>query len=365
MFGRRRFGITAVAVALAATLVGGVLVGRTTPAARAALGGPVIIGGDDLTDHGSVDGSGNPKRGWLYIQRALENITPNVTRSGNDGSIAALGSAPSAATSGDAGAAIGVAGAKAGHTVNYFEGAPAINQFFTDLGSGTAKPAIIWIAGTGARNDLDSVERAALADHAAQIAGFVNSGGGLMSHGSAYEWLFALLPTAKTVNSGSSDDLYFTPDGSAALPGVTTTDINAGPWHNHFEGDLGGLKVLVRSIDVLDAKKNDAAVIIGGSSVTLPTGPSGVPVRTATPTSTPAPKATATSVPTTPTSTPTKASTVLAAVATPRPIGVIVRAPNTGSGPDNSGGAALTFALLAAAALAAGATLTAAGMRKK
>ncbi|MDE3096243.1 MAG: hypothetical protein KGK07_09615 [Chloroflexota bacterium] len=355
-------------MALVAALAVLLVSGAPPRAAQAALGGPVIIGGDDLTDHGGVDEGGNPLEGWLYIQRAIENITPNVSRSGNDGSIAALGSAPSNSTCCNAGAAIGVAGAKAGHAVNYFEGAAAINQFFTDLGSGTAKPAIIWIAGTGASNDLDSEERAALADNAAQIAGFVNSGGGLMSHGTAYEWLFALLPNAQALCCGSSDDLYFTPDGTAALPGVTTTDINAGPWHNYFEGDLGGLKVLVRSSSVLDANDNDAAVIIGGASVTLPTGKSSVPVRTATPTSTPAPKATATSVPTTPTSTATAASTVLAAVATPRPAGAVaagIRAPSTGSGPDSRNGSALTFALLAGAALAAGATLTVAGMRKK
>ncbi|MHB8377495.1 MAG: hypothetical protein ACYDEB_11140 [Dehalococcoidia bacterium] len=99
----------------------------------------------------------------------------------------------------------------------------------------------------------------------------------------------------------------------------------------------------------------------------------GVPISTATPTSAPAPKVTATRVPTTPTSTPTAVSTVLAAQVQPKPAGgagagvrpAAIRAPNTGSGPDNSGGAALTFALLAAAALAAGATLTVAGMRKK
>lgn len=243
-----------------------------TGSAQAALGGPVIIGGDDLTSHGSVDTStGDLSRGWLYMQRALENISPKVVRA-NDGSVAALGSAPSTATSGDAGAAIGRAAAKAGLTVTYYEGADAINAFFSSLTAtppGTS-PRIIWIAGDDAGNDLDSSEAAALTANATKIADFVNSGGGLMSHGVEYGWLFALLPGLSTVDSGSSGDLYLTPEGLAAFPGVTNADVNAGPWHNYFQGDSGGLQVLVRSGNRTDSGGADAAVILGGASVTLP-----------------------------------------------------------------------------------------------
>ena len=237
---------------------------------RAALGGPVIIGGDDLTDHGSYDSTADENfDGWLYLQKALENIEPNVTIT-NDGSVAALGSAPSTATSADAGAAIGHAADKAGLTVTYHEGAPAIEQFFADLRGGTATPAIIWIAGDGASNDLDSTEAGALTNNATSMGDFVNGGGGLMSHGSEYGWLFGLLPNAGSVDSGSSGDLVLTTAGSAAFPGLTNADVNAGPWHNHFEGDLGGLEVLVSSNSINDSTGNDASVIIGGASVTLP-----------------------------------------------------------------------------------------------
>ncbi|MFQ5430497.1 MAG: hypothetical protein ACE5E1_09330 [Phycisphaerae bacterium] len=235
--------------------------------------GAVIIGGDDLTDHGSVDNQGNPLRGWLYIERALENIRPLVTRAGNDGSIAALGSAPSTELDGNAGAAIGFAAAAAGIPVTYYEGAAAINQFFTDLDAGTVNPAILWTAGTGASNDLGFNEGQALTNHAASIANFVNSGGGLLSHGSgstAYGWLTALLPDLADVNSGSSGDLTLTAEGLAAFPGVTDLDINAGPWHNHFEGDFQGLDILATSGDVTDSFGNPAAVIIGGAGVSLP-----------------------------------------------------------------------------------------------
>jgi uncharacterized repeat protein (TIGR01451 family) len=238
-----------------------------------AVGGPVILGGDDLQDHGSVDGSGNTQQGWLYIERAIGNIKPKVGRA-NDNTIAAFGSSPSSSTGGDAGAAIGVAAAKNGMGVQYFDTPGGIAAGFASIANGSYNPAIIWIAGTGASNDLGSCEGQgsegeAVSANAAVINSFVNQGGGLMSHGTCYAWLSALVPGLTTVDGGSSDDLYRTPAGVTAFPGVTDADFNAGPWHNHFEGDFGGLEVLVRSSDIDDPTGNDAAVVIGGGQVSL------------------------------------------------------------------------------------------------
>ena len=257
---------------LLATVMLGVALGLTAIGAGPALavGGPVILGGDDLTDHGSFDtGTNQNEDGWLYIQKALENLKPNVTRA-NDGSVAALGSSASTATAADAGAAIGRAASAAGLTVTYHDGATAIEQFFTDLRAGTAKPAIIWIAGNGATNDLDASEGTALANNATTIADFVNSGGGLLSHGDEYGWLSGLLPGATNVASGGDGDLALTPQGQSAFPGLTDADVNTGPWHSHFEGNLGGLGVLVRSTSVQDNTGANAPVIIGGAAVVLP-----------------------------------------------------------------------------------------------
>jgi hypothetical protein len=262
-----RLGVLALLI-LAAGI--GLSLSRTETSRAGALGGPVIIGGDDLPDHGGVDGSGNVTLGWLYIKRALESIGPDATR--GDGSIAALGSAASPETNFDAGAAIGAVAQEISRTVTYYNGDTAINQFFTDLAGGSANPSIIWISGDGASNDLSDGpgnEPAALTANAAAIASFVASGGGLMSHGSEFGWLGALLPDAAVVGGGSAADLYFTPEGTAALGSLTTTDINAGPWHNYFEGDFGGLQVLVRSNLIDDSTGQDAAVIIGGSQVTF------------------------------------------------------------------------------------------------
>ncbi len=218
---------------------------------RPAAAGPVVLGGDDLTDHGAVVPGTGPVQGWLYIQRALESMAPLVTRLGNDGSVAALGAAPSSATSGDAGAAIGVAAAAAGIAVRYFEGPEALAGFFADLGTGQANPAIVWIAGTDASNNLDFDEGEALTANAEALAAFVNSGGGLMAHGSgstAYGWLTALLPGLVEVPECESAGAVLTAEGIATFRNLGNADIdtNAGPCHSHFEGDLGGLEVLAQ-----------------------------------------------------------------------------------------------------------------------
>ncbi len=276
-------------------LVGAIVAGSlaVVPAAGAAVGGPVILGGDDLTSHGSFDtGADANVDGWLYLQRAIQNVSPQVTRA-NDGHIAALGSSDSSdGSGGDAGAAIHHAAQKAGLTVDYYNGATAINDFFAALANGSSNPRIIWIAGDDATNDLGDTgcsgsgsEGEALTLNASKIDSFVNGGGGLISHGTCFDWLASLLPGSTVVHGGSSDDLYFTPEGSSAFPGVTQDDINAGPWHSYFEGNIGGLQVLVRASSVKDTAGNDAAVVIGGAGVSLTRQQADVSIaKTATPT---------------------------------------------------------------------------------
>lgn len=257
-----------------------------------AMAGPVILGGDDLTEHGQTDGAGTNEEGWLYMERAVGNLLPNVTRA-NDNSIAALGSSGPLdpdANGGDAGAGITSAAQKNGMTVQFFDGDVAIANALQSIANGSYSPAIIWVSGDGASNDLGDTgcdgpgtEGQAIIDNASAINTFVSEGGGLFSHGTCYTWLSALLPTVTTVDGGSSDDLFLTAEGVAAFPGVTNADINAGPWHNHFEGDFGGLQVLARSGDIDDATGTDAAVILGGAAVDIvpPPPPPPAPVAAA------------------------------------------------------------------------------------
>ena len=240
-------------------LAAGIL--SATLAVSAWAGGPVLLGGDDLTDHGSRSGSTNVN-GWLYIENAIRGVASQSTRPGTiTVDIAALGSSnPNGTfTGGNAGGAIGSAALNAGLTVGYYDGAAAINTFFADLAAGRVNPKMIWTAGTGAANNLDSSEGAALSANAAAINTFVISGGGVMGHGSgasAYGWLTALIPGI-VESSSCNIPLTFTPYGRTVFPTVTSADISSGPCHSNFSGNLGGLKIIATDSQNLN-------VIIGG-----------------------------------------------------------------------------------------------------
>lgn len=105
---------------LIGALAGAAALGGVVPAtAGAQTGGPVILGGDDLTAHGGVDpGTGASEGGWLYLERAVARIRAGVVRP-NDNTIAAFGSADPGVPGppGDAGAAIRNAATKNGSVV--------------------------------------------------------------------------------------------------------------------------------------------------------------------------------------------------------------------------------------------------------
>ena len=229
--------------------------------------GPVILGGDDLTDHGSISGGTTLLEGWLYIQKALTNLLGTATITGSTVQIAVLGAADSTATSGNAGAAVHHAAALSGWSVNYYDGSASIDGFFASLAAGSVTPTVMWLAGTGAANDLDSAEGASLTANASAINSFVAAGGGLMAHGSgdiAYGWLSALLPGIDEVSGCSSSGATLTAAGQAAFPGLSDSDIdaNAGPCHSHFTGNFGGLTTLA-----FDGQQR--SYIIGGGASTL------------------------------------------------------------------------------------------------
>ena len=263
----------------AAILIAALAVLAITASTAGAVGGPVILGGDDQTDHGSVDSSGNSQLGWIYMEKAIANIKPKVGRA-NDGTIAAFGAQDPGTVDefdgGNAGAGIKNAGAKNGMGVTFFDGQAAITAGFASIASGAYRPAIIWFAGDQASNDIDScegqgTEGEAISANANLINTFVNEGGGLMSHGTCYAWLSTLLPglNANDDLSGDGPDLYLTPAGQAAFPGLQNSDIQSDAWHNHFEGNLGGLDILVRSNEIKNNVDEDAIVVIGGGQVSL------------------------------------------------------------------------------------------------
>ena len=257
-------------------------------AASAAMAGPIILGGDDLTDHGSRTAGGVNLAGWKYIELAVSNLLTNQTRAGAiTTDIVALGSSANPTFNvSDAGGAIGSAAKVLGKSVTFVDGAAAINQFFIDLASGSINTRVIWLAGTNANNDLDAAEGTALTNNAAAINSFVGSGGGLMAHGSgsvAYGWLSALLPGLTDSGACNSSGATLTAAGQSAFPSLTNNDINnlAGPCHSSFVGALGGLQVLA-----LDG--NQRPFIIGGGTGTVIQ--CGLPGQPACPTNVPEPE---------------------------------------------------------------------------
>ncbi|MGD9983090.1 MAG: IPTL-CTERM sorting domain-containing protein [Porticoccaceae bacterium] len=232
------------------------------------LAGPIVIGGDDLNDHGSWDGSSN-LLGWLYIQNALASLIPQVTLSGNDGTIVVLGSDPSSipgVTAGDSctAAYFPAQALVPARTVTCVEGDTAINTYLTGVANGTNRPAVIVYPGNGASNGVDAVEEAAWAANATTIANYVAAGGGLLAHAGDYTWLTALLPGIIVGPSCSaSPGAALTTAGSTAFPTLTDADINAGPCHASFSGNFGGLQVLAN-----DASIPPVAFILGGGGGT-------------------------------------------------------------------------------------------------
>lgn len=240
--------------------------------------GPVILGGDDLTDHGSRS-SGANLQGWLYIEKAIANLYSAQTRPGPfTVDIVALGSADPGAgvyPGGNAGGAINSVANVLGRSLSFYDGATSINSFFSGLASGTVNPAIIWIAGTGASNDLDNSEGAALTANATAIDNFVGSGGGLIAHGGgsiAYGWLSTLLPGLIEAGGCTATGATLTAAGQAAFPGLTNSDISYGPCHSHFEGNFGGLTTL--AFDGANPQRSFiiGASGVGGGSITQPPG---------------------------------------------------------------------------------------------
>lgn len=242
------------------------------------MAGPVILGGDDLTDHGSRTAAGVNLAGWLYIEKAVSNVLSGVTRAGaKTTDIIALGSVANPTfDASNAGGAIGSAANVLGKTVTYIDGATAINAFFVSLANGTINPNMLWFSGTDALNNLDAAEGATLTANAAAINAFGASGGGIMAHGFgsvAYGWLSALLPGLSDSGSCSSSGATLTAAGIAAFPGLTNANVdsNAGPCHSSFVGNFGGLTTL--AVD----SANRSYIIGGGAGTLIQCGQLGQP----------------------------------------------------------------------------------------
>jgi len=259
--------------------------------ASTALAGPVIIDGTDSNAHGSV--SGTNQAGWLYMQKALENLGGQV---GNGNKIVVdLGTTASTAEAA-INSAFGLSSlVGAGWSLKKVDGATDIATFLAGgilaNGASLATTGILYLPTYGnTSGDLTSFEMGAINAGAAAIASFVggagnpNVGGGLFSQGQsgtgAYGWLTTLIPgiVATDVGGGGiASNITLTAAGTAAFPGLTDANLaGADPWHGYFSGNLGSLSVLGTALQTGSPTRN---IIIGGGAGTVinPDPPSRVP----------------------------------------------------------------------------------------
>ena len=284
---------------LAFSLIVAFSAGTATPIKATGATGPIQLGGDDANDHGGSDWLDHDNDvatpdvvtvldGWKYIEVSLKQMLATEQRAGATNSIAVIGTDGTTAyvtgegwTENDGGVSCvnddssdtycmmevikaeldRLNGATAAPTVTYYETAAEVTAFFNALTAGTTNVAVVFIPGDDGDNDLedgatddDTVNddplvttpmEQALADSASDIATFNVQGGGLLSSGSDnyLSWLSVLIPTIGIADDPTSSEIGMTADGAALWVGLYDEDIYA-PWHNHFTGSLGALKVL-------------------------------------------------------------------------------------------------------------------------
>lgn len=245
-----------------ASLFAGLLAVLLVPGAASA--GPIIIGGDDANDHGSVSGGVN-QNGWLYMQRALENLGPNVTATSKI--VTVLGTQASTKAQDSITSAFNLSTLPGlGWTISYVaSNSGAITTALNGLSTSTTGLLYISTA-SQTTGDLSSISggQTALNAQGSSIDTFLKAGGGLFTQTEAvsggYGWLTSVLP-GLVIGGGGGPGLALTPAGIASFPGLTNADLSAGPYHQSFSGNLGGLSVLATGTGTASGLQ----VIIGGN----------------------------------------------------------------------------------------------------
>jgi PEP-CTERM motif len=243
--------------------------------------GPIIIAGTDADDHGSASGGAN-FTGWLFMQKALESMAPNVTNGSK--TLVCIGCNGSTATSAISSALNLSTLSGAGWTLVSLTSAADITNFFNGTGAtNLANSGIIYMptVSSNVGGGITDAQLAIVNAQGAAIDAFAAGGGGLFTQEQAnstigYGWLSSLIPglAIHGDNDGSlfdSGQLNLTPAGTSAFPGLTDSDLsNATPWHGFFAGPLGALQVLVTgpadgNLNGTQAPGETGWVVLGGS----------------------------------------------------------------------------------------------------
>ena len=224
--------------------------------------GPYILAGTDADDHGSATATANLD-GWLFMQKALENIAASSSLTNTNKVVLSFGS--------DVGSEAGIA-AKSAFNFSGLASSGWTFQQISDItivnfGASISTASILMFdSGGNVSGGLNTAEQTVLTNNAAAINSFVGGGGGLFSQANNYGWVSALIPTLNFMSDGGSG-LALSASGSATFPGLTNADLSSGPYHGHFT-NVGGISTLATGIGFDSAKQ----VIIGaaGGSLTAP-----------------------------------------------------------------------------------------------
>jgi hypothetical protein len=241
-----------------------------TAGQAAAVGGPIMLSGDDADDSGHCQGTAC---GGLYA-KALKFIVDN-SQSGGTG-IIAIGVNSSSALSGFNS---WNSAANGGPSVAVTHARSTAEIASTDF----LNYAAIYIPSDwrNTRGGITPTQITALNARQADIADFINQqGGGLMALSESalsnkYQWL-PLPLTDANVSHNSSARYRTTADMNTIVPGITPGNLNHGCcYHTVFTGPAGfsGLKVLAyddhNNNGTFDGPGVDHVLILGGVQVTI------------------------------------------------------------------------------------------------
>ena len=234
--------------------------------------GPFIFAGTDADDHGSATATAN-QNGWLFMQRAIENLGASVVAGANGNRVVvALGSNPGTRAGNAAASAFRFSALAATWTFVNVNGTAALNAFFDGtMATNVGNVGLIMLdSGANVTGGLDTAEQAVLANRANDLNSFLGAGGGLFSQANGYGFLSALVPNL-ALNEFEAQNIALTAAGQAAFPGLTNSDLSAGPYHGNFE-NTGGIPVLGTGVGANAGR----AVVIGSATGTI-TNPMPVP----------------------------------------------------------------------------------------
>ena len=213
-------------------------------AATAAQAGPFILAGTDAEDHGNFSAGAN-QDGWLFMQRALENIAGGVTTGHKTVMILGTGTGHALDAANSAFDHSSLAGL-GGWTRNFVQ----VSNFGTFFGAGGNLGTGILMMDSG-ENVVGGVNGTNFDTHATKIDPFLLAGGGLFSQANGNSWLSSLvsgIAVSPQNTIGISSGLAITATGTAAFAGLTNQDLGTGPYHQAFS-NFGSLTVLATGIN--------------------------------------------------------------------------------------------------------------------